>query len=219
MTRKSVLATRKAVLTGVAALATFLLLPVAASSAQVRPSVVGTGVTTCAGAWTGKVVFTPPLVTGGTKTTEGVSITAKVATCTGGTPTPTFGKLDGKGVINMAGANNCLNYFATPVPPGGTDTLTFSPSFGGAIYWSPTNINPSSYSLTSMTTTTTAPASPVTFSAPSVTVTGSYAATGSFSFNTRKTVATILSAATGDCGSTSGLSKLKIAALGSAGNF
>jgi hypothetical protein len=211
---------RRSVLTGAALLVSLIVIPAAASSAQFRPDPVGTGITHCNGGWTGKLEFSPPLIAGGTATTEGVDIVATVAACAGGTPTPTSGKMDGKGIISGAGANDCSNYFATPAPPGGTDTLAFSPNFGGAIYWTPTSISPSSYSLATMTATTTLATAAVKFKAPVVTVTGSYpTAAGKFAFKTVKLLGTILGTAPGNCGSTSGLSTLKIAGPGSSGKF
>jgi hypothetical protein len=212
--------TRGSFLAGAAMLVCLVVLPASASSAQAHPNVVGVGITHCNGAWTGTLAFSPPLLTGGTATTEGVSITGVAASCTGGTPPPTSGKLDGKAVITGAGANNCSNYFATPAPPGGIDTLTFSPNFNGAIYWTPTSISPSSYSFAAMTAITTSTAATVRFKAPVVSVTGSYpTAAGKFAFNTVKLLGTILGSGSGNCASTSGLSNLRIAAAGSSGKF
>ncbi len=211
---------RRSVLTGAALLVSLIVLPAAASSAQFRPDPVGTGITHCNGGWTGKLEFSPPLIAGGTATTEGVDIIATVATCAGGTPTPTNGTMDGKGVVSGVGANNCANYFATPVPPGGIDSFFFSPNFGGAIYWTPTSISPSSYQLPTITATTTLATAPVKFKAPAVSVTGSYpTATGKFAFKTVKLLGTILGTAPGNCGNTSGLKVLQIAGPGSSGKF
>jgi hypothetical protein len=122
----------------------------------------------------------------------------------------------------MAGANNCANYFATPAPPGGTDTLTVAPGslFAGSITWTPAVISSSSFTFSFFTMTTTTLAAPVTFKAPVVTVTGSYpTAAGKFKFQTVKPLGTILGGAAGNCGGVGGLSKLAIAAAGSSGKF
>lgn len=53
-----------------------------------------------------------------------------------------------------------------------------------------------------------------------MTVTGSYPTlAGTFQFNTVKILSTILGTAIGNCGNTSGLKKLKIAAPGSSSTF
>ncbi len=213
---------RRSILTGAAMLVSLVVLPASVSSAQAHPYVVGTGITTCSTAWTGKLKFSPPLVNAGVATSEEVTLKATVATCAGGVPVPTSGALVWKGVISMAGANNCANYFATPAPPGGTDTLTAAPGslFGGAITWTPANIHSSSISFHFFTLTTTTLPATVTFTAPTVNVTGSYpTVAGTFTFNTVKTLAVILGAAAGNCGGLGGLAKLKIAAPGSSGTF
>lgn len=211
---------RRAILSGAAVMVSLIVLPAAASSANNSPAVVGTGITHCVGGWTGVVTFGLALLTGGTASTEEVSLTAIVRPCAGGTPTPTKGKFVGKGIINAAGANDCNNFFATPAPPGGTDVETFTPFFGGAISWSPPSISSSLLSLTAMDVITSSLASPVQFKAPVVTVTNSYAtAAGKFKFKTTQLLGTILSNSVGDCGSTSGLSQVTIAAAGSNGKF
>ena len=213
---------RRSILTGAALLVSIAVLPAAASSAKAQPNVVGVGITTCTGAWTGKLKFSPPLVNGGVATTEDVTLIATAAACAGGVPAPTSGALVGKGVIAMAGANNCANYFVTPAPPGGTDTLTAAPGsvFAGSITWTPAGIHTSSFTFTALTMTTTTLAAAVTITAPTVNVTSSYpTAAGTFTFNTIKTLGVILSAAAGNCGGLGGLKKLKIAAPGSSGTF
>lgn len=211
---------RRSILTGGALLVSLVFIPATASSANFRLNPVAIGITHCNGAWSGKLQFTPALVTGGTAAQVEVSVTAVVAACTGGSPPPTSGKLIGKGVITGAGANNCANYFATPAPPGGTDPMTFSTPLQGDIVWTPTGIAPSTISVAAMSVTTTTNAAAVTFKAPVVTVTGSYPTTsGKFRFNTVKALSTILGTTTGNCGNTSGLSKLVIAGGGSSSKF
>ncbi len=213
---------RRSIQTGTALLVSIIGLTATAGSAQARPNVVGAGITHCNGGWTGKLTFTPPLIAAGVATTEEVALTATAPACAGGVPVPTSAKLVGKGIISMAGANDCANYFATPAPPGGTDTLTFAPGslFGGAITWTPAAISSSSFSFSTATMKTTTLAAPVTFKAPVVTVTGSYpTAVGKFRFNSVKLLGAILGAAAGNCGGVGGLSKLTISAAGSAGKF
>jgi hypothetical protein len=206
---------RRAIVSGAALTVLFIVLPAAASSAKTSPDVVGVGITHCNSSWTGKVTFGPALQTGGTATSEEVSIQAVLHACAGGTPSPTKGKLGAKGIISGAGANDCNNFFVQPAPPGGTDIETFS-TFGGAIYWTPTNISPSSISLTTMNVTTSSTASPVVFKAPTVTVTSSYPTTvGKFKFKTTALLSAILTS----CASSTGLSSVTIASPGSIGKF
>ncbi len=211
---------RRAIFSGAALIVILIVLPAAASSAKSSPAIVGVGITHCNGAWTGVMDFGPALLTGGTATTEEVSIDAVVSACAGGTPPPVKGKFVGKGIINEPGANDCNNFFATPAPPGATHVETFTPYFGGDIRWTPTSISPSSISLTTMRVTTSSTASAVVFKAPIVTVTSSYpTAAGKFKFKTTALLGTILSSGVGDCGSTSGLSSVSIASAGSTGKF
>jgi hypothetical protein len=207
---------RRAILSGAALTVLVIVLPAAASSAKTSPDGVGVGITHCNGAWTGTMTFAPPLQTGGTATNEEVSMQAIVQSCTGGTPTPTKGKWGAKGIITGAGANDCNNFFAT-VPPGGTDTVTFSSThFAGAIYWTPTSISPSSTTATSFDVVTSATGSPVVFKAPILKVTGSYPTpTGNFKFKTTALLSTILTA----CTSSTGLGSVTIASPGSRGKF
>ena len=213
---------RRSILTGAALLVSIVVIPATASSAGAHPDVVGVGITNCTAAWAGKLKFSPPLVNGGVAPTEDVSLLATAAACAGGVPAPTSGALVGKGVISMAGANNCANYFATPAPPGGTDTLTVAPGslFAGSITWTPAGIHSSSFTFSAFTMTTTTLAAPVTFKAPTVNVSSSYpTVAGTFTFNTVKTLGVILGGAAGNCGGVGGLTKLKIAAPGSSGTF
>lgn len=211
---------RRSVLTGAALLVILIVLPATASTAQVRPNVTGTGITHCNVGWTRGLKFAPPLITGGVAPTETVTLTTTMPACAGGVPAPTSGVLLGKGVINVAGANNCASYFAAA---GGTDILNFGPGagFAGKITWTPVVIVPSTFSLATISATTTLPAAPVTFKAVGVAVSGSYATptAGKFKFDTVKTLATILGATAGNCGGVGGLSKLKIAGPGSKGKF
>jgi len=209
---------RKTILTGAALLA-FIVLPATASSAQGVNSVVGHGPTSCQGHWTGYLKFSPPLTNTGTALNEEIHLMATVATCTHGAPAPTSGKLVAKGFINMDGANNCANYFGTPVP--GTEVLSFSPNFSGPIQWTPSIIDSSSISSAAMTVGTPALTNPVTFNW-ALNVTGSYSPTGAFTISTVKDLFVILGSATGNCGgggSTPGLKKLNIATLNSYGDF
>ena len=163
--------------------------------------------------------FSPALVTAGVAATETVTLTSTLTICAGGVPVPTSGVLLGKGVINMAGANNCASYFAAG---GGTDLFNFGlGGFTGSIKWAPAAITPSTFSLATISATTTLPAAPVTLKALAITVATSYpTAVGKFKLQTVKSLATILSAAgTDNCGSPLGLRRLGIAAASSKGKF
>ncbi len=212
---------KRSILTAAALLVSLIGLTATASSAQARPNVVGAGITHCNGGWVRGLKFAPPLVTGGVAAAETVTLTTTMPACAGGVPVPASGVLLGKGTINMAGANNCANYFATPAPPGGIDLMNFGPgaAFAGSITWTPAAITPSGFSLTTISATTTALAAPVTFKAVGISVSGSYATptAGKFKFHTVKTLAAILGGGP-NCGG-AGLSKLGIAAAGSKGKF
>ncbi len=212
---------RRSILTGAALLVCLIVLPATASSAQVRPDVVGTGITHCNGGWVGGVKFVPPLVTGGVATSETVTLKATMPVCAGCVPVPVSGGvLTGRGVISGAGANNCAAYFAAA---GGTDPFNFGPgtAFTGSIKWTPPPVAlaPSTIAPSTITATTTLPAAIVTLRAVAISVAGSYATptAGKFRFKSVKTLATILGGGA-NCGGT-GLTGLKMAGPGSTGKF
>ncbi len=116
-----------------AALVSVVALPVGAASAHPPP---GTGITTCTG-WTGNLHFIPPLKNGGISNSETIRITATVASCTGGAPTPASGTILGHETIHIAGANNCLTIFPS-APPGGTFNVPPNDAqFTEVIKWAP----------------------------------------------------------------------------------
>jgi hypothetical protein len=209
---------RRSILTGAALLLILIVLPATASTAEARPNVVGTGITHCNGGWVRGLKFAPPLVNGGVAASETVTLTTTMPACAGGVPVPTSGVLLGKGVVNMAGANNCASYFAAA---GGTDPFTFGPgaAFAGKITWTPAVIAPSNFSLATISATTTVPLATVTFTAVAIAVSGSYPTptAGKFKFHTVKTLATILGGGHNCAGV--GLSALKIVGPGSKGKF
>jgi len=194
--------------------------PSVASATQVRPNVLGTGHTTCAGAWTGTLHFAPPLINGGTANSEEVSITAVARPCIGGTPTPTLGKIIGKGIIHGTAANSCAHI--PLAPPGGTHVNTFlAPGFYEGITWTPATITSTSINFPTVKVITTTPAAPVKFAATGPTAAGSSYAdpTATETLSTTKTYAVIKSAGVGDCGSTGGVSSLTLRAAGTTGTF
>ena len=222
--------TRRGVLTTMAALIPLAVLmvgvgsvvavPSTASAALVHPNVVGAGHTKCTGAWTGILRFGPPLINGGTATNEEVSITAVAKPCVGGTPTPTLGKIVGKGIIHGAAANSCAHI--PLAPPGGTHVATFlSPGFYEGITWTPATIASTSINFPSFKVITATPAAPIKFTATGPTTAGSSYpdATATQTLSTQKPYAVIKSAGAGDCGSTSGVSSLTLRAAGTTGTF
>ena len=222
--------TRRAVVTIIAALVPLAVVlvgvvgvvvaPSAASAAQVHPNVLGTGHTKCTGAWTGILRFGPPLINGGTATNEEISITAVAKPCVGGTPTPTLGKIVGKGIIHGAAANSCAHI--PLAPPGGTHVATFlAPGFYEGIAWTPAAIASTSINFPTIRVTTTTPAAPVKFTMTGPTTAGSSYAdpAATETLSTAKTYAMIKSAGAGDCGSTGGVSSLTLRAAGTTGTF
>lgn len=229
-TDKEHLMSRRAVFTLVASLvplafalvgvAGVVAAPTVASAAQVHPNVLGTGHTTCTGAWTGTLQFNPPLKNGGTATNEEISIMAVAKPCTGGTPTPTLGKIIGKGIIHGAAANSCAHI--PLAPPGGTHVNTFlAPGFYEGISWTPATITSTSINFPTVRVVTTTPTAPVKFKATGPTTAGSSYAdpAATETLSTTKTYAVIKSAGAGDCGSTSGVSSLTLRAAGTGGTF
>lgn len=221
--------TRRAVVTIMAALVPLAVVlvgvvgvvvaPSAASAAQANPNVVGAGHTTCTGAWTGTLRFSPPLINGGVATSVEVSITAVAKPCSGGAPTPSYGKIIGKGIFHGAAANSCAHI--PLAPPGGTHTATFVPYFYEGISWVPAAITSTAIHFPSFQVITTTPAAPVKFKATGSTTAGSSYPDPSVTqtLSTTKTYATIKSAGVGDCGSTSGVSSLTLRAAGTTGTF
>jgi hypothetical protein len=176
------------------------------------PNGLGVGITNCNAHWSGTMSFSPLLVTGGTATSETITLVAAEKPCTGGTPVPAAMKIKGVGTISGPHADDCNSFFLSPPP--GPETLTFSPTLAGAIAWTPTSITASHYSFPSATITDSLPTAPVVFKATGITVTGSYPTTaGKIKF---KSVATLSSIETA-CGT--GLGAIDIAAAGSVGKF
>ncbi len=198
-----------------AAMVLVVAIPVGLASAQTN-NVVGVGITNCAGAWTGKITFAPPLRNGGVAVSETVRIKAKAKPCVGGVPLPAKGALSGSATVNAAGANNCA--LLLPLPPA---AVVIPVPFLETIKWTPGIIHFSQIAFPSETVTSTVPAATVNFSGTGPTVAGSsfpmLAATQSI--NTVKTWAVITGAAPGNCGNASGLSNLMISFVGTTGTY
>ncbi len=199
-----------------AALVAVVAIPVGVASGAHLNGVNGTGITTCANNWTGKLTFTPRLKNGGSATTETVGIKAVAKPCAAGAPTPTLGKISGRGIISGAGANDCLIIFA------GGGVFPFSPSFAERISWAPGGINPSGVTFPSVTESNAADPPYVNFRFGSGVVTGSFPTTGgaSQSINTNRTLANINGNGPNKCGGGgSGIASLSIRAAGTLGYF
>lgn len=137
---------RSAIIAAVAALASAGALALTATGpAAAMNNPVGVGTTTCTAGYTGTMNFFPALKTGGTSTTEEVSLNLSFNTCTGGTPTPVAGKYVAKGIVSGAGANNCANWFAPSVgtSPGIAIRIFNQAPLDGDVVWSPSSISPS----------------------------------------------------------------------------
>lgn len=158
--------------------------------------IVGSGTPTCT-TIIGKLTFNPPLKTGGIATSEGVSISGKVLACTGGTPTPTAGKISGKGLIRGPGANNCLAYF-----PTGTMTFT-PPGFFVQVTWAGA-ITPTRVFFPTLVITNSGTTAPEVFNGTGP-VTGSYLTTETLALATVKPAGVITGITRGNCGGRGGL--------------
>jgi hypothetical protein len=182
-------------------LCSLMVVPLGAASGS--PLIVGTGSPTCTGI-VGKFKFSPPLKAAGTATHEEVHVSGKVYGCAGGTPTPTTGKLAGKGVIHGSGSNKCSSYF-----PTGVMTFT-SPGFFVEIEWAG-GITATRVDFPTLTITNAGSTAPEVFNGGPTAVTGSYLPTETLALATVKSSGTILSTAAGNC---SGAGGLKNAAFG-----
>jgi hypothetical protein len=197
------------------ALVSVLAIPVGGAGAE-TDNIVGVGNPVCAGTWTGKITFAPPLKNGGVAPTEKVSIKAKAKPCVGGAPVPVKGALSGTEVINAPGANNCA--LLLPPPPAAVNVPI---PFLETIKWKPGNIHFTQVAFPTETVTSTVLAAPVTFSATGPTVAGSsyVSLVATQSVNSVKTYAVITGGALGNCGNASGLANLMISAVGTTGTF
>jgi hypothetical protein len=206
---------RKAALMGGAEVLVLIGISATGDSAHAIYNPPGFGITHCNAHWTGTLSFSPGLTNGGTATSETVTLGAVDKPCTGGTPAPVAMTIGGSGTITGTGANDCNHFFF--LSPPGTDTLTFSPSFAGAIHWTPTSIFVSPYSFPSATMKSTTVTAPVIFTATNVAVTVSYPiTTGKIKFNSIIPLSSILTTC-----NTPGtlLPSLRIAAAGSVGKI
>lgn len=175
---------------------------------------VGFGTPTCSAV--GKLSFHPALKTGGTATSEEVSITGKLTACSPALPTPLAGKLDGKGIIHGAGANNCALYF-----PTGIMTFT-SAGFFVETKWKPAAIHITEVDFPTLTITNPGGAAgPEIFTAgPTPIVAGtSYAPAETLTLSTFKSQGTITGLGAGNCGGAGGLKTAAFVPPGSTGTF
>lgn len=187
--------------------------PAGSSSASTaQPNIVGTGITTCPVYGT-KLKFNPPILTVGTATLEKVTLVVTGKPCTGGSPTPKSFTLKAHATISGTAVNDCSDFFS-PTPPGGTVTVTAA--FSGTITWIGAvaiAASPVTFGALTSTDTPTGTA-PITFNVSPITVTVSYpTTTGSLAFQTTATAGVVNGAA--DCGSTGGVSVLRIGNPGS----
>lgn len=182
-------------------LCTLAIIPLGTTSATALP--LGVGSPTCS-AIVGKLSFHPALKTGGTATNEGITIKGKVTGCTGGLPTPTSGKIIGKGVIHGLGANNCASYF-----PTGVMTFTGAGFFVG-VKWA--NVVATDGYFPTLTFTNSGAALPEIFSGTATTVTGSYTPTEILTLQSVLKESVITGITPGNCGAIGGLKHLAFGA-------
>jgi hypothetical protein len=130
------MAKKFASLFGAVAISSLLLVASQAglASAAVNPIVLA-GYVTCTpahGAWNGTITFQPPLMTGGTATSETMVVKATLGNtanqCVASTGIAVIGAISGILAYNIAGANNCATVFSgTAITPlAGTSKLTMA---------------------------------------------------------------------------------------------
>jgi hypothetical protein len=187
------------------------VLPVASTAAQMRPQVIGVGLTTCRPDGGGTLTFSPAIMNGGTSGTETVSLVATGKPCTGGSPTPHSFTLKAVATVTGTAVNVCSDFFLL-TPPG---SVTFSASFSGAIAWG-TGITTSTLHFGVLKSTETTLAAPIKFKAAPLTISPSYpTTTGHFAFKTAISASAILS----QCASTTGLSGVDLSTTAGTGTF
>jgi hypothetical protein len=202
---------RRTVAVGAIALGFIAVLPAASTAAQMRPQVIGVGLTTCRPDGGGTLTFSPAIMNGGTSTTETVSLVATGKPCTGGTPTPHSFTLKAVATITGTAVNVCSAFFSL-TPPG---SVTFSAPFAGAINWG-APITTSTLNFATLKSTETTVAAPIKFKAAPLKVTTSYpTTTGHFAFKTAIPASSILS----QCASTTGLSGVDLSTTTGTGTF
>jgi hypothetical protein len=206
--------TRRMVLMMAAALVSVLAIPVGVAAGAHLSGVTGTGITTCANQWSGKLTFNPRLKNAGMATMETVRIKAVAKPCAGGTPTPPLAKVIGEGVITGAGANSCGTIFA------GGGVFAFSPSFIENLDWAG-GINSSTAAFPNVTESNITDPPYVSFSFSPGVVTGSFPTGGaSQSIKTIRTLANIMGNGNNKCGGMGlGVGSLTIRAAGTFGIF
>jgi hypothetical protein len=156
--------------------ATATAIPAAASAG---PPVTGTGTPLCNAGYSGTMNFLTTLKNGGTATSEEITLQMQFTGCSGGSPVPTAGVYNAKGIVTGAGANDCAHYFSPPAttPP----IVNFNPNahLDGVVNWSPAGtINPSNVGFSKMRIWTNGGGFlRIRLPAAASTVTGSYAPT------------------------------------------
>jgi hypothetical protein len=202
---------RRAVAAGAISLGFIAVLPAVSTFAAMRPQVIGVGITTCHPDGGGTLSFSPPLMNGGTSSTETVTLVATGKPCTGGSPTPHSFTLKAHATVTGTNVNVCSALFLL-TPPGPT---IFSASFAGAIAWG-TPITASGLSFGTLKSTDTTFAAKIKFKAAPLKVTTSYpTTTGVFTFKS----AGSLSSIDAQCASTSGLSAIDLLTSAGSGTF
>jgi hypothetical protein len=166
-----------------------LLATVGASGATANASVTGSGTNNCS-TLSGSLSFSPALKSGGTATTETVTVKSIATGCTGGTPAPTKILGSAKLVISKAGANDCAGL------AGGSNNVTIKETYTPKVTAS---------TFTGTATGGISATGDATFTTNGV-------VTGSYPSGTASSVADVGSAATigAACGTAKGVAKLTI---------
>lgn len=203
---------RRAVAVGAISLGFIAVLPAVSTAAAMRPQVIGVGITTCHPDGGGTLSFSPPLMNGGTSSTETVTLVSTGKPCTGGTPTPHSFTLKAHASVTGVNVNVCSDFFLL-TPPG---SVTFSASFTGVIAWG-TGITTSTLTFgTLKSTEAVPPTARIKFKASPLKITPSYpTTTGVFTFKSAASSSAILT----QCASTSGVSAIDLYTAAGSGTF
>ncbi len=145
MARKTVL------ITASLALPSIFLLTVGSGVAQAaRTNPVLPGSVTCNagnGVWAGRIIFSPPLLNGGTANIEKIKVVARLGSttspCLTGFGSPQIGRIVGKLLVSDPGtANNCATIFSgvalpAPIAPPSKFILHWTTPAGTPTTWKP----------------------------------------------------------------------------------
>ena len=202
---------RRAVAVGAISLGFIAVLPAVSTAAAMRPQVIGVGITTCHPDGGGTLSFSPPLMNGGTSSTETVTLVSTGKPCTGGTPTPHSFTLKAHASVTGVNVNVCSDFFLL-TPPG---SVTFSASFTGVIAWG-TGITTSTLTFGTLKSTGRSANGADKFKASPLKITPSYpTTTGVFTFKSAASSSAILT----QCASTSGVSAIDLYTAAGSGTF